>query len=283
MTDIFDYSDYRSYLADYYQEEKARRPSFSYQHLATRAGFRNKGFLYNIIQGHKNISRSSVYKLSRALKHTRAEAEYFGNLVAFNQATDVTEQTHFYEAMEAVKHAGRATSQAQTVRRDQYRLYSQWYYSVVRSLIDLYGFTGDYTWLARAVSPPITVTQARHAVETLVRLGLVSVSDDGTHTVVHKTITTGPQVQSLAVLNLHLDMMDKAADAVRTLPRDVRNVSGLLLGISPKTYDRICDEVQELQKRILAMAEEDSQADRVYQCNFHLFPVSRTDLKGRTQ
>ncbi len=106
MPSVFDYVDFRRYLADYYRERKASHPSFSYQYLAMRAGFRNKGHVYNIIHGTKGMSRGSAFKLSKALKHNRYEAEYFGLLVAFNQASDHVERTELFERMQGIRHAG---------------------------------------------------------------------------------------------------------------------------------------------------------------------------------
>jgi uncharacterized protein (TIGR02147 family) len=82
-------------------------------------------------------------------------------------------------------------------------------------------------------------------------------------------------VQSLAVQHFHAEAMKLAEQALRNLPRDKRNISGLTLGISQETYDKVCLEVQECQKRIVDIAEKDAAADRVYQLNFHFFPVSR--------
>jgi uncharacterized protein (TIGR02147 family) len=48
MISIFDYSDYRKYLEEYYAEKKSENTAFSYQSLARNAGFNNRGFAYNI-------------------------------------------------------------------------------------------------------------------------------------------------------------------------------------------------------------------------------------------
>jgi uncharacterized protein (TIGR02147 family) len=92
MAEVFEYTDYREYLNDYYVEQKSQKTHFSYKYLANKAGFKNKGFVYNLMNGSKKISKSSIFKLSKALNHTRQEAEYFENLIAFNQAKshDVT-------------------------------------------------------------------------------------------------------------------------------------------------------------------------------------------------
>jgi uncharacterized protein (TIGR02147 family) len=280
MINIFDYTDFRKFLEDYYNEQKARKPQFSYRYFANKAGFKNKGFVFNIIKGEKKLSKTSIYKLSRALELRKKEEEYFENLVAFNQAKDHDEKDYFYRKMEETKSRSNSKSTAQLVRRDQYEFYSYWYYSAIRSLINMYGFKDDYKWLARNVYPVITVKQAKKAVTMLEKLNLIEKQENGVYRVVNKTITTGKEFTSLAVTNLHLETMRLAADALREMPKQRRNITGLVLGISHKTYEKICEETHKFQEKLMQMAEKDEEADTVYQFNFHLFPMSQTEKKA---
>ena len=67
MINIFDYSDFRKYLTDYYEDKKKDNPNFSYQVIANKAGVKNRGFIYNIINGDKVLSKSNTFKISQAL------------------------------------------------------------------------------------------------------------------------------------------------------------------------------------------------------------------------
>jgi uncharacterized protein (TIGR02147 family) len=58
MLDIFAYTDYRKLLAEYYADQKKRNSAFSYQSFASKAGFPNRGFLYNVITGSRSLSNS---------------------------------------------------------------------------------------------------------------------------------------------------------------------------------------------------------------------------------
>ncbi|MBN1306310.1 MAG: TIGR02147 family protein [Chitinispirillaceae bacterium] len=219
MVTIFDYSDYKKYLEDYYHERKSANPAFSYQLLAQKAGMRNKGFIYNLLKGKRSISRQNCVKVSRAIGHSRAEADYFENLVAFNHAEGLQEKKHFFERMNQIKKRGAGFTKAQLVRQDQYAFYSQWYHSAVRSLIDMYQFNGDYHLLARMVHPAITVRQARQSVELLEKLGMIVKGEDGVYRITDKSITTGKEVAGLALQNLHLTFTDLAKEAIAELPR----------------------------------------------------------------
>ncbi|MCX7726532.1 MAG: TIGR02147 family protein, partial [Chitinispirillaceae bacterium] len=157
MINLFDYDDFRIYLSDWYKAKKSTNPKFSYQMFAEKAGIKNKGFIYNIINGKKQLSRANAAKLSMAIGHNRYEAEYFENLVSFNQAKDIKEQRYFFERMCNIKNLRKSRAEAQILREDQYEFYSQWYHATIRSIIDMYGFKDDYKWLAKMINPPISV------------------------------------------------------------------------------------------------------------------------------
>lgn len=283
MINVFDYTEYRKFLADYYSDQKEKMPQFSYKYFANKAGFKNKGFVFNIVKGVKNLSKTSIFKISRAMDLNKSESDYFENLVAFNQAKDLDEKNHFYKRMETVKNRGNKKSDIPLIRKDQYDFYSSWYLSAIRSLIDMYEFKDDYKWLSQNVYPAITTKQAKNAVITLEKLGLIAKKNNGSYKVKDKTVTTGKEVSSLAVSNLHLETMKLAANALNQIPKNKRNITGLTLGISQKTYETICEEIQNFQSKIMELVEKDKDADRVYQLNFHLFPLSNTEKKAGTK
>ena len=103
MISVFDYLDYRQYLEDYYEAKKQLNPNFSYQVIAQKAGFNNRGFVYNIVKGIKNLSKSNCFRISEALGHKKCEAEYFDNLVAFNKAQGHKEKNYFFEKISQLK------------------------------------------------------------------------------------------------------------------------------------------------------------------------------------
>jgi len=273
MPSIFDFTDYRKYLEACYQEFKQARPGFSYRTFAAMAGFKDKSSLYGPISGHRNLTKPSIIKLSRALKHKRAEAEYFDALVGFNQAKKMDERNHYYERLNNVR--GKGTSRARVLREDQFEYFSNWYHSAVRALIEMTEFKSDFKWLARMVNPAITPRRAKESVLLLERLGLIKRQKNGAYVITDKSITSGNDVSSLALQMFHIETAQLAQRAVAELPRNRRNISGLTLGISEKTYHEICDRTNAFHDEIMALADKDENADRVYQFNFHLFPISK--------
>jgi uncharacterized protein (TIGR02147 family) len=277
MINVFDYSNFRTYLDDWYEMKKRSNPNFSFQHIADKAGIRNKGYIYNIIKGQKPISKSNIFKISKALEHNRYEADYFENLVAFNQAEDLSEKKYLFEKLHKITNMGKAVSKAQILRSDQYEFYSNWHHAMIRSIIGMYEFSGDFKWLAGMLVPPITVPQARHSVRLLEKLQLIRKDDGGVYRIKDNNLTTGKDLMSVAFQNFHIACADLAKRAFTEFQRKSRNMTGLTLGISEKTFGKVCGEIQAFQEKIMGIAEADGAADRVYQLNFQFFPTSKND------
>jgi uncharacterized protein (TIGR02147 family) len=281
MPNIFSYHDYRQFLGDFYGEKKATTPTFSYQNFSQKAGFLSKSFVFNVIKGKKTLSRTSVVKLSIAMGLSKTESTYFENLVYFNQSVSFAERNFYFEKLNAIHPVTTEASVSRNLRKDQYEFCSQWYHVVVRSLIDLYPEIKDSQTIAKMIYPQVTAKQVQKSIELLLRLGLIQEKEDGSWTICSKTLSTGPDIQSLAAQQFHLSNMEIASNALQNQPKNTRNFSGLTLGISMEAYDKICNEIDSFQNRVLAIAEDDKNADRVFQLNMHLFPVS-IDSKTRS-
>jgi uncharacterized protein (TIGR02147 family) len=78
---IYDYTDYRRFLADYYAARKKNCPSFSYRNFARRASISSSGLYKEIVDGKRGLSRALIVKFARALKLNRRETNYFEAMV----------------------------------------------------------------------------------------------------------------------------------------------------------------------------------------------------------
>jgi len=280
MFDVFAYTDYRLVLRHYYQDKKRASPGFSYQTFSRKAGLASKSFLYNVIQGRKNLSRTTAAQLCQAMRLSRAESEYFENLVSFNHARTLEQREYFLKRMNAIRAPGPDASKAKRLRKDQLDFFSEWHHVAIWSLLEMKPFDGDTRALAKMLRPEATVPQVRNSLALLQRLGLVRRLRNGTYKVADKVVSTGPEVKSHAVQRFHQQTIRLAERALSQLPRSERSISGLTLGISRKTYEQICLLLQQTQQRLLQMAREDAEADGVYQLDFSFFPIASLNHKG---
>jgi uncharacterized protein (TIGR02147 family) len=76
---------------------------------------------------------------------------------------------------------------------------------------------------------------------------------------------------------------DLAKRAYTEFPLDVRNMTGLTLGISMESYKKICEEIQLFQTKIIEITNADKQADRIYQLSFNFFPTSKSSKERKSK
>jgi uncharacterized protein (TIGR02147 family) len=272
MPNIFEYTDFRAYLQKSYEEKKEKNPLFSYESFTRKVGFSNRGFLYNIIKGTKKLSKSHCYKLSKALAHTKAEAEYFENIVAFAMAKNDEERSYFYE--QALQSKSGTITPTHLLRKDQYEYYSKWYHSAIRALIDLQPFKDDFDQLSQNLSPPITKTQAKKSVELLERLGLIAKGGDGIYHLTTTKIKAGDEISQTAKNRFHFECTELAKSSIMDHSPETHDIHSLTLGISERTHDVICKETQQFMAKITELANSDNKADRVYQYQLIFFPLT---------
>ncbi|MFC1586163.1 TIGR02147 family protein [Fibrobacterota bacterium] len=281
MEPIFTYTDYRKLLRDYYDLQKSANRKFSYEFLSRKMGLRSKGFVRNICTGERNISGATALKFAKVLNLNREETDYFETLVAFNQAANSSDVNFFFEKLCSIRRHSKKYKDPQLLKERQFEYYSNYSHSVVRAIIDMVEFKDDFAWMAKQVRPRITPLKAKKSVTLLEKLNLIRKSSRGFFEVCHKGLATPKEVINAALLNFHKKTAELALASISELPREQRNVSGLTVGISKKTYELICDEIVDFRRRMAIIADEDDEANSVYRLNIQLFPVSELDIQRK--
>lgn len=272
MPNLFEYQNYRTYLKDYYAEQKAKIKRFSYRYFSEKAGVNSPSFLYYVIENKRNLTGSSILKISQAIGHTREEADYFENLVFFNQAKTVNEKTHFYSKLIEI----RRPLDVQTIEADRYEYYAKWYHSVIREIVTFFDFKGDFEKLASFLKPPVTAREAQHSIFLLEQLGFLERDEQGLYHQTSNLILGRPEpVQMFQIARFQQEMLQKAITAYDTIPVSDRMSTSTTLSISTKTIDLFKMRIRELQRDLMEIARMDDEQEQAVQITINLFPVSK--------
>ncbi len=278
---VFDYTDYRKYLLDYYKMKKKSQSAFSYRFFAKKAGFNSVGLYKDVIEGRQSLGRALTVKFSKALGHSKREAEYFENMVFFNEARSVDDRKLFFERMLAC-----CDVKAVLIDTSRCEYYSKWYYSALRALLSFVRFKDDYAALAAMVNPPIKPDESRKAIETLERLGFIEKDGNGYYRLKDALISTGrltadASVQAMNVMGFQRAMVDLGKEAYDRFPTDLIDMSSLTVSVSEATYREMKEEIAALRRKLLLKAEQEKAPDHVYQLNYQFFPLTKMDRKGQ--
>ena len=89
---LFDYDNFRTFLQDYFVEQKRLRAVFSHRFFAAKAGFSSSSYCLNVIRGRFNLTPKSVDKMAQAMELDNRQKAYFAALVQYNQAKRTEER-----------------------------------------------------------------------------------------------------------------------------------------------------------------------------------------------
>lgn len=267
---IFDYTDYRRFLADSYRVRKQADRRFSHRAIAKAVRAGSAGWFADIVKGRTNLSGNHMVALARLLELKPAESEYFEILVRFDQAGSVDEKNLYFRRLAALKGV-----KSELVGADRFEYYSEWYHGVIRELLFFHDFRGDFAALGRKLHPAIGAAEARRSIQLLTSLGFIRKEASGGYRPVETTLQKDPAFKALHLANYLKAQAALGMDSLERFPKEERDISSMTLSLSESAFQRAKEEIRALRQRLLALTEEDGSPEKVYQCNFHMFPATR--------
>lgn len=280
MKSVFEYTDYRKYLRDYYAWAKAHQKGFSHRAFMAKAGMSGPNYFKRVMDGVHDLTDNSIPKFSAALDLTETETNYFRHLVYFNQASTLDDKDRHFGALMRLK----TPHNHYVLEQAQYDYYKDWYNIAIREMLAFFPYrenAGDAGEMARRLAPPVPPKVVKKAVALLTSLGLVEKSADGTYKATSSFIHTDPDVQSLLIPKFHQAMTRLAGEAITRFPKEERYFSGSTVSLSERTYKEIIELIRATRKDVLRRVGEDTQPDRVYHLNMQLFPLTAAGKAGR--
>ena len=269
---VFEFLDYRAFLRAHYAAEKARRPAFSHRFFARLAGLKSPNFLKLVMDGERNLGPETVPKFSHAIGLTGEAAAFFADLVTFTQAESVADKNRAFERISA----SRRFRSARRIEGDLFKYLSQWYYPAIRELAAREDFQESPKWIAAQLRPKIAVADAASALALLLSLGLL-VRDEKTGKIVRgePTITTEHQtVRSLAVINFHRQMLERASASIETIPSSERDLAALTVCVTAATAALVKERIHKFREEMTQLCDADANGVIVHQLNIQWFPLS---------
>jgi uncharacterized protein (TIGR02147 family) len=269
MNRLYQHTDYRAFLREWFAEAKETQVAMSYRFLASKLSL-DPGFLVHVFHGQKHLAEAHIPAVVKILKLKSGESEYFRRLVLFGKAKGAAEtKRRFEELMESRE------GQVRHIEAKEHRYYQEWYIPVVRCLLGTFEFRGDWDDLARRLRPSITSAQAKEAVSVLRKLGLVTKNDQGVWEPTDSHLSSGDAWTGHAVLGFQKQMAELASIGLDEIGKEEREISTLTFGIPAEELADLREMVREFRGKLARWAISKESADTVFQMNIQLFPVSK--------
>lgn len=263
---LYDYTDYRKFMSDYFSEMKKLKEFFSFRYFASKAGFKAPNFCYYVINGTRNLTNASIEKIVTGMSLKGGDAEYFKLLVEYNQCQSMVEKDELYHKLDAMRR-----SKLMKELGLKHRAYTaHWYFPVIRELAVYGNWDNNYEKLASMVYPPIKVKQAKEAVENLCKLGILNKVDDRYVQVDDKVSIKDIPVSDK--IQIRQEMLLRGYESLDSLAPDERYTAYSTLTLTKDEYSEVTEFLDKMRAKI-ASDVESKDPDGVYQLMVQLFPV----------
>lgn len=274
--DVFRYLDYRKFLGEYYKKRKQESRAFSYRSFARRCGLRSPNHLKRIIERERNLSDEAALSYVDAIGLEGDAAQYFCELVRFDQAKTRKERDASY--LRLIQYRG--YRKAQGLDASHHRYHSTWYIPAIREMLPLDGFKPEAKWIAKQLIPSITEKEAAEALDVLEELGMIKRDEAGVIERSDQVVSTGPETSGLHIVNYHAVMMEKAIQSIDAVARERRDISGVTLCLPVGAIPKLKERIRDFRKEVLAMEVSDGTGDEVVQLAIQLFPLTKSQTNS---
>ena len=271
---VTDHLAYKDYLQAIYVLVKKQLRSYSYLQFAADLGFPRSNVIHLMICGRRKLTSKAAVRIVDSLQLSGIQKNYFETLIRYENSINPDERKDFFQALLLMKNQTVKSALAQS----QMTFFHEWYHPVIYEMMRFPDFSSDPYSIAERIKPRIRPEQARKSLDLLEKLGLAVF--DGVarrHVPTSNQVTTGDEIASIAIVRYHQRMIDLGKEAITSFGEAERDISAIAIAVSSDTGARIKSEIQAFRKRILTLADEARDTQRVYQMNIQFFPVSTKD------
>lgn len=282
MKNITEYTDYRTFIQDYYDERK-RCSAFTWREFAKKAGFSSAVYLKYVAEGKKNLSGASANAVAAAMGLVGYEQTYFVAMVSYANARSDASKRAIFEEMCALAKANKV----RILGNEEFDYFKSWKNPVLRELAPHMPGAKPLE-LAHACVPEISAAEVSETLQFLVKAGLLKKDAQGNYSQTDKAVSMGSvDAVPVAARDMQRQMGEFAVKAL-DMPLSERDMNGMVLGLTQRGYDRVKQELADCRRRIVAIATEDDETERVYRLNMQLFPMTEilkpnTNMEGKNE
>ena len=198
---VFEYVDFRKFLHEYQQARHTINKSFTASFICLKLGLPNtRSYFRDVVNG-KKITTDYVERFIRVFGMDREEAQFFRVLVQLDQAEATEQKELLFEQLVMLNRTPKAI-----LNRNAFLFYSGIHHSVIRALLDIHDFRGNYSDIAKKMRPPLKPQKIRELIRLMKGLGLIKRDGKGCWKPTDKAITTEAYVQDKLIKHYQAQM-----------------------------------------------------------------------------
>lgn len=162
---------------------------------------------------------------------------------------------------------------------DSFSLISDWYYFAILELIKLKDFNSSIESIAERIG--LECSQVKIAIDRLVRLGLIGISENGEISDQSTGFTTniGKEIEDRALREYQKQILEKSLTALEDVPIENRNHTSMTFAVSKEDLEEGKKIIKKFRRDLgIFFQRKGARAavyDEVYQLSVSLFPLTQ--------
>ncbi len=269
---VFSFEDPVDYLIFEFRERQSRNARFSLRAWARQIGYENPSYLADVLKKERKLKLDLANKLAVNLSLKGKSKRYFEYSVLLQNSKSDVEKSAYKKLLLDLR--PKQTEPVTPLSLEVFTLVSEWYHWAILQGISLTDVDGDEDKLFLRLGHLVEKRNFRAAIDRLHQLGLLELGKDGRWKKTFQSKILEPQIPAVAVMNCHLQFMERAKEALQEQVREERDFQSTTLAISMSKLEAAKKVLQDCHKKLVALAEGGA-AEEVYQLNTQLFRLTK--------
>jgi transcriptional regulator with XRE-family HTH domain len=164
----------------------------------------------------------------------------------------------------------------ETISLEEFEKISNWQTYAILSLTEIADFEWCTKWIAARLN--IKTTEARKHMRTLEDLGMIARDSSGRYVQTGKPMVVNNKMSSEATRKFNGELLEKAKNAMETLPFEVRELSSITFAMDPGFFSYASERISNFRRSLCKELENLGSKQEVYTLSIQLFPL--TQIKG---
>lgn len=272
FANIFEFTKFRKFLAEYQERRQAAEPSFSRTEFCIQLGLPNtRSYFNDVVQG-KKVTDTMLKRFIDVIGLKGNEAKYFEAMVNFDQGkTAVVRDNAFAEMMKLNKNP-----QA-IVNPNSYEFFANWYNSTIYAILEVFNVSDNANDLAAKIFPPVPEKKIQSSLALMQKMELIRKNEQGFWKPTKESLATVQQCQNQMVLQYQKQCLELSKQALESEGKESRDMTTFTFSISAEGREKVEKAVEKFKEQIRKIVTADTATPtEVEHVNLHVF----SNLKG---
>ncbi|WP_295053712.1 TIGR02147 family protein [uncultured Fibrobacter sp.] len=270
---IFDFTRFRKFLAEYQERRQAAEPSFSRTEFCNLLGLPNtRSYFNDVVQG-KRVTDNMRERFINVIGLKGNEAKYFEAMIDFDQGKTAQVREAAFDAMMRLNKNPQAI-----VDPDSYEFFGNWYNSTVYAILEVMDVADDVSELASKIFPPVSEKKLQASLKLMQKMNLVRKNESGFWKPTKDSLATVQQSKSQMVLQFQKQCLELSKQALESAGKESRDMTTFTFSVSKKAQKQVEVAAEKFKVQIRHIVTADSEKPEIVEhINLHVFSNIRED------